>query len=359
MDLAWDGFYLWHADVGTDMIYKLTTNGTIIDSFAAPDSNPYGLTFQPMSEVIECYFDVECGISGFLNNSYCNGNDDWDTYRNYTCNNPLTTNASCSYSDANKSKEICPNGCSNGECVIECNGNSSCGTDGWLEDDYCNIDEVWDTYRTYSCTNPGTSNSSCSFSDNNQSKETCADTCESGVCVTVECYDNNDCTADSWLNLAYCNGNDVRDTYRNYTCSNPGTSSSSCDYTDNEQLKQSCSHSCESGLCLDPDLKVKYFVKQGPSNPVANDDVVLAFMFKNIGDIDADNIEWKLDWDDSFISTGTIANLIIDQTSSITMRKHSYSSAGTYNPVLTVDYSNSIEESDETNNDKTINLDIS
>ena len=132
-----------------------------------------------------------------------------------------------------------------------CSSDSDCGTDSWLGNEYCNGDNVWDTYRTWICNNPGTSSASCTHVNNNQLKESCADTCESGTCVGIECSSDSDCGTNSWLGSAYCNGNNVWQTYRTYTCNNPGTSSASCTYDDDEQLKESCADTCESGVCVD------------------------------------------------------------------------------------------------------------
>ncbi|GAF88680.1 unnamed protein product, partial [marine sediment metagenome] len=55
----------------------------------------------------------------------------------------------------------------------ECSSDSDCGTDGWLGNEYCSGDDVWDDYRTWACNNPGTPSSACSYNDNSQLKETC------------------------------------------------------------------------------------------------------------------------------------------------------------------------------------------
>jgi len=43
--LTWDGANLWVCDVIVDTVLKVTTTGTIVSSFAAPDGSPYGLTW--------------------------------------------------------------------------------------------------------------------------------------------------------------------------------------------------------------------------------------------------------------------------------------------------------------------------
>jgi len=155
----------------------------------------------------ECLIDSDCGTDGFLDNDYCNADDVWDTYRTYTCIDPGTSSATCTYTDQNQSKETCAETCSGGVCVgVECYDNSDCGTDDWVGSDYCNLDDVWNTWRTYVCSNPGTASASCSYSDNNQSKEVCTDACVDGACVSFECYNNSDC--DDGL---YCNGEEICD----------------------------------------------------------------------------------------------------------------------------------------------------
>lgn len=44
--LAWDGTYLWNSDLDTDMIYKIDPGtGAVVSSFASPSSYPSGLAF--------------------------------------------------------------------------------------------------------------------------------------------------------------------------------------------------------------------------------------------------------------------------------------------------------------------------
>jgi parallel beta-helix repeat protein len=43
--MAWDGTNLWITDRLTDSVYQVTTTGTVLSSFAAPSSDPKGLTW--------------------------------------------------------------------------------------------------------------------------------------------------------------------------------------------------------------------------------------------------------------------------------------------------------------------------
>jgi hypothetical protein len=163
--------------------------------------------------------------------------------------NGQETYEGCVYTTVEENSTTC------GWTPIVCYNNADCGTDGWLSNDYCNGDDVWDTNRTWTCNNPGTASASCTSSDVNQSKQTCADTCDLGQCVGVECYTNADCGTDGWLNNDYCKDDspwdDLWDTYRTWTCDNPGLASASCSYSDEDQEKEDCDDSCEVDECVE------------------------------------------------------------------------------------------------------------
>jgi len=202
---------------------------------------------------VECSSNSDCGTGGWwINDEYCSGGDVWDTWREHKCFNPGTSSSYCGYSNSDLKREDCPNGCSGGECTIECSSNPDCGANGWLNNNYCNGNNVWDYYRTWTCSSPGTKYSDCSYADNTQLKQTCPNTCLGGVCSTVACYNSADCGANSWLGNEYCSGNNVMDTYRIYICSNPGTASASCSYSDAAQVKEACTYGCSSGACEVP-----------------------------------------------------------------------------------------------------------
>lgn len=68
------------------------------------------------------------------------------------------------------------------ECSYDCNTKSDCGTDGYIGSTYCKENNVYQMFRTYSC-----SNYDCSYDDADTLKETCDYGCSSGVCITGEC----------------------------------------------------------------------------------------------------------------------------------------------------------------------------
>src|SRR3989339_4173 len=139
----------------------------------------------------------------------------------------------------------------------ECSSNTQCGTDGAVTGLFCKTDgNVYQTNRIFTCTNPGTSNSTCTHTDTDQQKQICSSTqsCQSGTCQIPqpECSSNTQCGTDGAVTGLFCktDGN-VYQTNRIFTCTNPGTSNSTCTHTDTDQQKQICSstQTCQSGTC--------------------------------------------------------------------------------------------------------------
>ena len=66
---------------------------------------------------------------------------------------------------------------------VECTGNEDCGTDGYINGDYCYEGDVYRDYRTYTCNNPGTQDAYCSHEDTGMKQEDCDYGCENGECL--------------------------------------------------------------------------------------------------------------------------------------------------------------------------------
>ena len=66
---------------------------------------------------------------------------------------------------------------------VECTSNADCGTDGYINGDYCYEGDVYRDYRTYTCNNPGTQDAYCSHEDTGVKQEDCDYGCEDGVCL--------------------------------------------------------------------------------------------------------------------------------------------------------------------------------
>lgn len=256
-----------------------------------------------------CSVNSDCGTDGLVGVSFCTNDDVYQDYRTYTCNNPGLGSSSCSNEDTPILVEVCDNVCSNGACVDlnECQD----GSDNDLDDlTDCEDPGCWtdvnnpltcdptlddESRATTECqdgidndidffsdsddpgcwadiTNPTTYDPTdndesdgtiiCSTdSDCDDSDEYTRDTCvnpgqgdsycehEQIICVT-----ESDCGTDGFINGLFCDGptdDDVFQNYRDWTCENPGTISSSCSQTVTSELITECSDTCTDGACID------------------------------------------------------------------------------------------------------------
>lgn len=211
---------------------------------------------------IRCSSNQECGIDGLIGSNFCQGNGVYKNYNTFICSNPGTTSSSCSNSIASRLVSSCLSGqvCSSGNCIITqcsngidddndglmdsldsgcwnnindassynpllnneskstitCFSNAQCGIDGLNGNRFCEGNNVYQNYRTYSCSNAGLGTSSCSLTTSKRPIQVCS-ACSNGACSQIACNSNTD-----------CNDNNVNTID---TCLNPGTTSSSCSNT--------------------------------------------------------------------------------------------------------------------------------
>ena len=156
---------------------------------------------------VECYNDTECGPDDdYVGDPFCQDDNVWQNYINYTCNYPGTGNSYCSNSTAPDLKEPC--------------GTDYC--ENW-ESNYCKLDDV---YHERTCHDKG---------------------CSSGVC-----FDNTyteeekvqECGTSEYIGTSYCYNNDVYRDYITRTCSN-----SRCISPTSEKKVEDCAYGCTSGRC--------------------------------------------------------------------------------------------------------------
>ena len=227
---------------------------------------------------ITCSTNAQCGTSGLTGSPFCQGNAVYQAYKTYTCNNPGTASSSCSNSTNNQLQINCTGNqtCTSGQCVnqnIACSSNSDCGTSGFINGLFCQNGNVYQAYKTYTCSNPGTPSSKCTNADDNRLQTTCTtnQTCSNGQCnnLSIACSSNSDCGANTYTDLPFCQGNSIWQNYLTYTCSNPGTPSSSCSHNTASQQKNSCSanQTCSNGNCVNNlnDLSVTCSTTPNPS----------------------------------------------------------------------------------------------
>lgn len=82
------------------------------------DDMVYSGMCNPEGIKIKCYSDDDCGISGWLNQTFCNGSSVFDIYVNNTCESPGTTASYCRNinetllkDECNETEECIPGGC--------------------------------------------------------------------------------------------------------------------------------------------------------------------------------------------------------------------------------------------------------
>ncbi len=165
---------------------------------------------------IKCSTNLQCGTDGFTGNKYCLGGASYEDFTSYACKNPGTSGSSCTSSVKPVLRKNCESECINGECIT-CFENNDCGIDGFIGSAYCSGKQILQDFKTFTCNNPGTPESSCSDSSENKLKQTCPGTCFKGQCKDIKCNSNIDC--------------DDNDLYTDDKCNNPGTTSSYCSHT--------------------------------------------------------------------------------------------------------------------------------
>ncbi len=215
---------------------------------------------------IACSSNSQCGTDADTGGNFCQGNGVYRNHTSYICNNPGTTNSYCSTNTTAQLQNTCSGSqtCSNGTCnntntgTVTCSSNSQCGSNGVTGANFCSGNSVYQNYVTYTCNNPGTTNSYCSSNTIQQVQTTCNgnQTCSNGTCNntntgTVACSSNSQCGSSGLIGGAFCQNSGVYQNYVTYTCNNAGTTSSYCSSNTTSQLQTTCSGSqtCSNGSC--------------------------------------------------------------------------------------------------------------
>ena len=232
--------------------------------------------------IVACSSNTDCGTNGYEGSPFCQGNSIYKNFRTYTCNNPGSANSSCSSSTAPLLLNNCSANqiCSGGGCSdinIACRLNSQCGANGFVNSPFCQNGNVYQDFKTYTCNNPGSANSSCSSSTAPQLKTDCAgnQTCSNGSCINqnIPCSSNTDCGTNGYEGSPFCQGNSIYKNFRTYTCNNPGSANSSCSSSINPQLFNNCSSDqvCSNGSCsVQNNLVASCYATPSPANSNQN-----------------------------------------------------------------------------------------
>jgi hypothetical protein len=137
---------------------------------------------------------------------------------------------------------------------------TNCIPGHWLEDEHCNGDDIWDTYRNFSCTtseySPGSELSCCTYENNDELKQECPETCDKEECVDFPCHSDSECGSDGLAGNEYCIGNEIWDSLRTWDCVDANTRDARCEYNDAPQKQQTCAGSCRNGACFNDPKRV-------------------------------------------------------------------------------------------------------
>jgi len=226
------------------------------------------------NDPIDCKSNSDCGSNGLLGDLYCNLNNVFDNFITYICENPGTSQSTCSYG-------------LNSQMVEDCGGDS-CGDYGT---NYCKGDDVYDSRM---CGVNGCSSGACVSSVylDERLVQVCDDGCSNGACINIvhpkcsdgvdndndglidmndlgcdspldddekDCYVNFDCGVDECAGEEnYCRYNDVYQDYNFFTCNNAGLNSAFCSVDVSPFKIMECGNdyygSWEANYCYDDDV---------------------------------------------------------------------------------------------------------
>jgi hypothetical protein len=131
---------------------------------------------------LECLEDIECG-DNFSGEPYCIGDKVYEKVHEFSCNGRCNENIN------RKLIEECFIGCFEGECInsfpFDCEFDFECGINDFAGDTFCSLDNVYQDYLTWTCLDPGTENSTCNISFNEQLVDDCGTSlgCNEGMCI--------------------------------------------------------------------------------------------------------------------------------------------------------------------------------
>ena len=201
---------------------------------------------------IECLNDEECGIDGFIGNKFCQNDNSYRNFKDFTCNSPGTSESFCSNETEARLVEECPDLCVEGNCVsVACHNDAECNDSDLHTFDKCHNPGEFDSF----CTNEPIaciSNAECDDQDSHT-----LDTCHnpglpSSFCTNEDmtCLSDSDCGNDGFIGEFFCSANNVKRNFVDYTCVNPGKINSSCASNMSQQLIQDCNGLvCVEGAC--------------------------------------------------------------------------------------------------------------
>ena len=155
------------------------------------------------NEAIKCFTKSDCGTDGFSGNTFCsNDSAVSQNFVSFDCLNPGTPQSSCQSATEVKPVQTCGsnNKCSNGDCVpINCDSNDDCGFNDYFGVTYCQNGDVWQNFKEFNCSNPGSFSSGCRSLSYPKLVSRCEFGCKNGKCINEDCDNGIDDDGDGLI----------------------------------------------------------------------------------------------------------------------------------------------------------------
>jgi hypothetical protein len=287
--------------------------------------NPNSVISECRNTPINCAQDTDCGPTGYLGEEFCSSELSVSkVYQSATCENAGETNSACVIEATPLVVNYCDFACTDGTCIrcntnsdcddsnsqtqdvcvnpgettsyctntgnpdpeIACNQDSDCGEPSTISPLFCSEDDVSQLLQVWTCNSPGETDSYCSTNLEIETLATCPDYCSDGECVSIECFNHQDCDDSDDLTVDICNEAGTPDSFctntpreivcskdtdcgqsgfigdpfcyyedsaklfQEFECNLPDTPESFCSVSVEQRIIDECSFGCTDGLCL-------------------------------------------------------------------------------------------------------------
>ena len=126
-----------------------------------------------------------------------------------------------------------------GDSDVVCFEDSDCQDGFYLDNPFCDNNDLFDYFTSYSCLYPGTEDSKCVGSTDPRLIYNCKEGCSNGECLD-ECSYDSECGTDYYSDN-YCQGGDLYRDFHEFSCLNK-----KCIEEVDEELVEECSEDCSN-----------------------------------------------------------------------------------------------------------------
>ncbi len=176
-------------------------DGPVIECFSDSDcedgnsltldrcENPGATTSHCIHESLSCLSNSDCGADGFVGDSFCQGNDVYQSYESHTCSGSGLS-SQCSSTLTPTRTQACPFGCELGSCTdqpaITCYQNEDCGSPTYFGNAFCRSDDLHQQFSFFTCEQAGTPQSHCVEHVDDAIVQSCAHGCSNNQCISTK-----------------------------------------------------------------------------------------------------------------------------------------------------------------------------